>query len=288
MTLPSRRLALWGLITLLPPAASAQPVPLTLADATARAIERLPEVAIQRDAITIAAQGETRAEAAYDSVLRIDSRVRTRTDPTNTLFVGAPEGALAPRTNSLQGSVAWSRLFESGATVTGTASTSLEKTNGLFFLLTPAYFTAVGVELRQPLMAGRRIDPQRRALKVSALDVSRSRAALQHLVAETVAAVERAYWAVQATSEDVRIRERSMALAEAQRDDTSVRIQAGIAADAELAAPIWCARTTRPGAPTSRCGSWWQAPPTPPPGRWPSTSSTNRPPRLQWNLSMHS
>ena len=39
----------------------AQPLPLTLADATARALERLPELAIQRDAITVAAQGEIRA-----------------------------------------------------------------------------------------------------------------------------------------------------------------------------------------------------------------------------------
>ena len=136
------------------------------AEATARALQQLPEVAIQRDAVAIAAHGETRAEAAYDSVLRIDSRVRSRTDPINTLFVGAPEGALAPRTNSLTGSVAWSRLFESGATITGTASTSLERTNGRFFLLTPAYFSGVGVELRQPLMAGRRVDPQRRGRKV--------------------------------------------------------------------------------------------------------------------------
>ena len=232
----ARRVAM-ALLIALPTAASAQPVPLTLAEATARALQQLPEVAIQRDAVAIAAQGETRAEAAYDSVLRIDSRVRSRTDPINTLFVGAPEGALAPRTNSLTGSVAWSRLFESGATITGTASTSLERTNGRFFLLTPAYFTGVGVELRQPLMAGRRLDPQRRALKVSALDVTRSRAALERLVSDTVAAVERAYWAVQFMREDVSIRERSLALAEAQRDDTAVRIEAGIAAEAELAAP---------------------------------------------------
>jgi outer membrane protein TolC len=237
MTAAPERLVLCCLAALVPAVAFAQPVPLTLADATARALERLPEVAIQRDAIAIAAQGETRAEAAYDSVLRIDGRVRTRTDPINTLFVGAPEGALAPRTNIVQGSVAWSRLFESGATLTGSASTSLEATNGRFFLLTPAYFTAVGVEVRQPLLAGRRLDPHRRALKVSALDVSRGRAALEHLVAETVADVERAYWAVQATREDVRIRERSLALAEAQREDTAVRIEAGIAAEAELAAP---------------------------------------------------
>jgi outer membrane protein TolC len=216
---------------------AAQPIPLTLADATARALERLPELAIQRDAVTLAAQGEIRAESAYDPFLRIDGRVRTRTEPLNTLFVGAPPGALGPRTNSLAGSVAWSRLFESGATVTGSASTSLEHSNSLFVLLTPAYLTSVGVEVRQPLLAGRRIDPQRRAVKVSALDVTRSRASLERLVSETVAAVERAYWLVRATREDVRIREQSLTLAKAQRDDTAVRIEAGVAAEAELAAP---------------------------------------------------
>ena len=215
----------------------AQPTPLTLADATARALERLPEVAIQRDAITIAAQGEMRAQAAYDPVLRLDSRLRSRTDPLNTLFVGAPEGALAPRVNSLVGSASWTRLFESGATVTGSASTSLEDSTSRFALLTPAYLTSVGIEVRQPLLAGRRFDVQRRALKVSALDVSRSRTSLERLIAETVAAVERAYWAVRATRDDVRIREQSLALAEAQREDTSVRIDAGTAAESDIAAP---------------------------------------------------
>ncbi len=56
-------------------------------------------------------------------------------------------------------------------------------------------------------------------------------------MSETVAAVERAYWAVRATREDVRIREQSLALAHAQREDTAVRIDAGVAAEAELAAP---------------------------------------------------
>ena len=218
-------------------AAEAQPVPLTLAEATAWALERLPEIAIQRDAVTIAAQGGARADAAYDPVLRVDGRVRTRTEPLNTLFVGAPPGALGPRTNSVLGSVAWSRLFESGALVTAGGSASFENTNNRFSFLAPSYLTSVGVEVRQPLLAGRRIDPQRRALKVSALDVTRSRAALERLVAETVAAVERAYWVVRATRDDVGIREQSLALAEAQREDTAVRVEAGTAAEAELAAP---------------------------------------------------
>lgn len=214
-----------------------QPIPLTLAEATARALERLPELAIQRDAVTAAAQGQLRAAAAYDPLLRIDGRARTRTEPLNTLFVGAPPGALGPRTDGLAGSVAWSRLFESGGTVIGSAAMSLEHSNSLFALLAPAYLTSVGVEFRQPLLAGRRLDPQRRALKVSALDVSRSRAALERLVSETVAAVERTYWLVRAAREDVRIREQSLALALAQRDETAVRIEAGVAAEAELAAP---------------------------------------------------
>lgn len=234
---PAAGLLLACLLTTLSSPAGAQPVPLTLADATARALDHLPELAIQRDAITLAAQGEVRAASAYDSTLRIDGRVRSHTDPLNTLFVGAPAGALGPRTNSVQGSIAWSRLFESGATLTGSASTSLERSNSLFALLTPAYLTSIGVEVRQPLMAGRRVDAQRRALKVSVLDVTRSRAALERLVSETVAAVERAYWLVRASRDDVTIREQSVTLAEAQREDTAVRVEAGTAAEADLAAP---------------------------------------------------
>ncbi len=236
MTRPPLALPLGGLV-LAATAAVAQPVPLSLADATARALERLPEIAIQRDAVTIAAQAQARADAAYDPVVRIDGRVRTRTDALNTLFVGAPPGALGPRTNGVAGSVSWSRLFESGATVTAGGTLAFEHTNNRFAFLSPSYPTSVGIEVRQPLLAGRRVDAQRRALKVSALDVRRSRASLERLVAETVAAVERAYWAVRVTREDVRIREQSLALAEAQREDTTIRVEAGIAADAELAAP---------------------------------------------------
>ncbi|HTV01804.1 MAG TPA: TolC family protein, partial [Luteitalea sp.] len=81
------------------------------------------------------------------------------------------------------------------------------------------------------------IDAQRRGLKVSALDTSRSKAALDRLVSETVAAVERAYWSARAAREDVNIREQSLTLAEAQRDDTAVRIEAGVAPEADIAAP---------------------------------------------------
>lgn len=216
---------------------AAQPQSLTLADATARALENLPDVALQREAITLASLGESRAQAAYDPMLRLDSRARTRTDPLNTLFVGAPEGALAPRVNNLSTSLAWTRLFANGATVTGSTFTALETSNSRFVLFTPAYLTSLGVEWRQPLRAGRSIDAARRALRVSAIDVTRGQAGLQRVVSETVAAVERAYWALRAAREDVHIREQSLTLAEAQRDDTAVRIEAGIAAEAELAAP---------------------------------------------------
>lgn len=233
----TRQLALAALVLAVATAARAQPQALTLAEATAQALGRVPDIALQRESVSLAAQGESRALAAYDPVLRIESRVRTRTDPLNTLFVGAPEGALAPRVASVGGSVAWTRLFRNGATLTASTSTTLEQSNSRFVLFTPAYLTSIGAEWRQPLLAGRSFDAQRRALRVSALDVTRSRAALERTVSEVVAAVERAYWTVRTTREDVLIRQQSLTLAEAQRDDTLVRIEAGIAAEAEVAAP---------------------------------------------------
>lgn len=217
--------------------ALAQPQPLTVAEATSRALARLPEIALQRDAVALAEQGVRRAEAAFDPLLRIDARTRTRTDPVNTLFIGAPEGALGARANSVLGSVNWSRLFRSGASVSATASSTIEHSNSLFALLAPAYFTTVGVEVRQPLGAGRRVDAQRRALQVTALDVTRSRAALTRLLNDTVGAVEHAYWTVRAAREEIRLRQESLALADAQREETATRIEAGVAPEADLAAP---------------------------------------------------
>jgi HAE1 family hydrophobic/amphiphilic exporter-1 len=213
------------------------PVRLSLPDATARALARNHDIAVQRESVALSEQAARRAEGAYDTLFRVEARGRTRTDPLNTIFSGAPEGAIGPRANSVSSSAGFSRLFSSGATASVSAGLSFDTTNNIFAVLSPSYFTSVAVDFRQPLLQGRRVDPARRAMRIAAVDRSRSTFALQRTAAETVAALERAYWTVAAARREVDVRRQAVALAEEQRVQTQVRLEAGAAAEADLAQP---------------------------------------------------
>ncbi len=70
---------------------------------------------------------------------------------------------------------------------------------------------------------------------MSRVAVDRSEASLRRVVAETVAAVEQAYWNVIAARRDVAIRESTLALADRQREDARIRVEAQVVPESDLA-----------------------------------------------------
>jgi outer membrane protein TolC len=87
------------------------------------------------------------------------------------------------------------------------------------------------------LLRHRAIDPARAALRVTALDRDRSSAGLARQVLQTVSEVETAYWDLVAARRDLDVRRGSLALAEQQRADTQVRIEAKTVPLSDLAQP---------------------------------------------------
>jgi HAE1 family hydrophobic/amphiphilic exporter-1 len=156
-------------------------------------------------------------------------------DPVTTLFSGAPDGKVGASQHAISSSVSMTQLFKTGALATVTASAAREATNGLATLYAPAYTSSLGVELRQPLLRHRAIDPARAALQITALDHDRSSADLAREVIGTVADVEKAYWALVAARREREVRQATLALAEQQRHDTEIRIEARTIAPADLA-----------------------------------------------------
>jgi HAE1 family hydrophobic/amphiphilic exporter-1 len=155
-----------------------------------------------------------------------------------TIFSGAPEGDLAPSRSGLWSSASLTQLFKSGAVATFSSSVERDGTNNAFTLYDPAYLTSHGVELRQPLLRDRAIDPARAALHVTALDRTRSSAALARVVLDTVSEVERAYWTLVAARREVEVRRGNLTLAEQQAADTQVRIEARTVPASDLAQPV--------------------------------------------------
>jgi outer membrane protein len=210
---------------------------LTLSEATTRALARNHSIRIEREGLRAADARELAAQGAYDMEFRLDASASWRRFPVTTLFSGAPDGDLAPTDSGIGTTASLSRLFRTGAQVTVFGSVDRHGTNDSFSLFDPAYSTSLGVELRQPLLRDRAIDPARAALHVTALDRSRSGAALARAVLETVAEVERAYWALVAARRDLEVRRGHLSRAEQQANDTRVRIEAKTVPVSDLAQP---------------------------------------------------
>jgi outer membrane protein TolC len=217
---------------------SARAQELTLSEAIARALEKNADVVVERESVHIAEANVLRADAAYEPSLRGDARLRKRTDPVNSVLSGAPAGELAPTVRNLQTSASIVQLLPTGATMSLFSGVSRDETNSIFALLTPSWSTSLGAEVRQPLLQNRRIDPARRAMRIARVDRTRALSSLRRTASEVTAAVERAYWTVIAARRDVEIRDSAITVAEKQREDTKVRIEAGTQAEADLAQTI--------------------------------------------------
>ncbi|MFL6248097.1 MAG: TolC family protein [Thermoanaerobaculia bacterium] len=208
---------------------------LTLNDAIARALEKNADVVVERESLNIAEASVLRADAAYEPSLRGDARLRKRTDPINSVLSGAPQGELSPTIRSLQTSASLVQLLPTGGSVSVFSGVGRDETNSFFALLTPAWSTSFGAEVRQPLLQNRRTDPARRAIRIARVDRTRALTSLRRTASEVTAAVERAYWSVVAARRELDIRESTIRVAEKQREDTRVRIEAGTQPEVELA-----------------------------------------------------
>ena len=212
--------------------------PLTLAEATARALSRNTDIRVARDDVEAASARELSASGSYDPRLHAEGGNHYHRDPITTLFSGAPPGALSPWENDLTSLVSLTQLFKSGATASASASVARDTTNNVFTLFEPAFLTSFGAQVRQPLMRGFRTDAARTNLTITMLDRSRSGAVLNQQIQDTVAAVERAYWALISAQRQVTVQQASVDLAEQQRLDTQARIEARTAAALDIAQPV--------------------------------------------------
>src|ERR1035437_2351637 len=145
-------------------------VPLSLADATARALARNHDIAFERDAFRITDATILKAEGSYDPSFHLDARYRNHTDPVNSLLSGAPASEIAPSAEGFATSASIGQLLPTGATVNVSASGSRDLTNNFIAILSPAWSTSVGIDLRQPLLQGLSLDSARRALRIARID----------------------------------------------------------------------------------------------------------------------
>jgi len=228
------------LCTLAPPGmegAVAAERPLTLEEAIALALEKNEGIFIERESLASAESAVTGAKGSYDPLLQLQGGWLRARPPVNSAFSGAPADQAAPRSQVADAGASLRQLLPTGGEVAVRATASRGTTDAAFTLLSPAYGTEVGVELRQPLLRDRAVDPARLALRVTASDRDRAGASLRREITDTVSAVEQAYWTLVAARREVAVREEAVRLAEEQLSETSIRIETGAAPETEIAQP---------------------------------------------------
>jgi outer membrane protein len=226
-----------GLALSLTPSVAGADQRLTLAEATSRALAKNHSIRVERENVAAADARARGSLGAYDVRLNVDVNARHHRDPVNSLFSGAPDGRPAPSQNSFTSTFSLSQRFRTGALATASTSVTREGTDGVFSPFAPAYTSSLGVDFQQPLLRNRVIDPSRTALLVTALDRDRSSAALASQALTTVADVETAYWELVAARRELDVRRGNLVLAEQQRIDTQIRIEARTVAVSDLAQP---------------------------------------------------
>ena len=220
-----------------PRAATGAERPLSLDEAIGFALEKNEGIVISRESAASAAAAVSGARGVYNPVFDLSGGWRRAKVPVNSAFAGAPAGEGAPTTEGVEAMAALSQYLPTGGVLSVHATSSRGTTNGTFDLLSPAYQTRVGVELRQPLLRNLFVDPARLSIKVANADRRRSDAELKVEIIETVAAVERAYWNLAAARAQVTVREESVRLAEEQLSETRTRVESGAVPETELAQP---------------------------------------------------
>lgn len=211
--------------------------PLSLDEAIVRALDRADDVVIERRFLDAAEAAVRGAGGAYDPVLTVETGFERASPPVNSAFSGAPPGEAAPTTEAAVAGALVRQLLPTGGELSLRASLSRSESDASFDLLSPAYDSRLGFELRQPLLRRRGVDSARLGLRVSAADRDRAAASLRRQVRDTVAAVEGAYWTLVAAVREVEVRGEAVALAAEQLLETEIRIDNGVAPETEVAQP---------------------------------------------------
>ena len=212
-------------------------LPLTLSEASLRALSHNTSLLVERENLTQADLAVTRARGAYDLFLGTDVAYRDRTDPVNSIFSGAPDGILAPSIKGVDASATFTQLLPTGGSAELFSNWGRGTTNNVFTILSPAYTTGVGVSLRQPILRGLMIDPAREAIRVAAAQRGQSVARLKRIVSDVLTQVDAAYWSLVAARRDVASIASSVELAGQQLSETKSRVEAGVLGETDVAQP---------------------------------------------------
>jgi outer membrane protein TolC len=211
-----------------PPGAT---VELTLEDATARALDRNLDIAVER----------LNPQTFDFSIAALDANYR----PTFTSNFGLRSQSQFPRsqtagadmlvTETLTGNSGFAQNVKwGGGSFAFTFNNNRQKQSDLFATRNPVLNTNMNAVYIQPLLRGFRIDTTRAQLRITQLNQEMSDIELRGTIVRTLANVRNAYWDLVYSIEAADVAQRSLALATKLVEDNRARVEVGAMAPLDV------------------------------------------------------
>ncbi len=206
-------------------------VDLTLDEATARALERNLDIAVERLNPQTFDLNIARIRAAYrptaSSTINQQSRVQP---PTSTLNGGnIVDNTVTTYNTGLTQQVPWG-----GGNASFQFNNNKQVTSNNLVNYNPAFNSNFALTLTQPLLRGFLIDNNRQQLRVTALNRDASEIQLRGTIATTLANVRNAYWELLYALQALDVAQGSLDLANKLVQDNQSRVEVGALAPLDV------------------------------------------------------
>jgi outer membrane protein TolC len=214
-----------------PPAAAGQMVNLTLDDATARALERNLDIAVERLNPQTFDLNIARIRAAYKPIASSTIGQLSRVQPPTSTLNG---GTIVDNTTTTYNSGLSQQVPWGGGAVAFQFNNNKQVTSNNLVNYNPAFNNNFAFTLTQPLLRGFRIDNNRQQLVVTALNRDASEIQLRGTIATTLANVRNAYWELVFSIQALDVARGSLDLATKLVTDNRARVEVGALAPLDV------------------------------------------------------
>jgi outer membrane protein TolC len=166
----------------------------------------------------------------FEPTLTMQATVNRNTTASTTVLSGADN----PSTLGGQYALGFSQMFETGTTLAVDLSMNRNSSNSSFSLLNPSWNGTVRYTFAQPLMRnfGRMVNT--RPIRIAQNNRKISETQFERQLMDIVAQAQRTYWDLVFSAEDIKVKQRSMDLAQKTLSDNEIQVQIGTLAPIDV------------------------------------------------------
>jgi outer membrane protein len=167
---------------------------------------------------------------SYDPILTSTVNIEHLVSPTASPF----SGATALEQNTGTANFGWTQYLPTGTTYSISFNNQRQTTNSFFTELSPIISSGMRISFTQHLLQGLSINANRRFITIAKNNREISDVAFRSQAINTVAQIENIYWDLVSAYDDVRVKERSLGLAEKTLSDNKKQVEIGTLAPIEV------------------------------------------------------